>query len=87
MIEARWQKNGIQRRGSLNTKQMFYDDDEVKRYKIIKEFRRCYLHEYVRTSICFTIIVQVKIKDMKPVWRKLVKTIFYIVLINNYLNC
>ena len=66
----------IQRRGSLDIKQMDNDDDEDKRYEIIKEFRSCYLHECVRTSICFTIIVQVIIKDMRSIWRQFREFIF-----------
>ena len=66
----------IQRRGSLDIKQMDNEDDVDKRYEIIKELWSCYLHECVRTSICFTIRVQVKIKDMKLVWRQIGKIIF-----------
>ena len=45
---------------------MFYGDGKVgdgkvKRYGINKEFMSCCLHKGVRTSICFTITVQVKI--------------------------
>ena len=69
-------RNDIQRRGFVDIKQMFDDDGEVKRYKIIKRIRSCYLHKDVRTSICFTIRVQVIIKDMKPVWRQIGKIIF-----------
>ena len=54
---------------------MFYYDDNDKRYRIIKEFRMCYLHEYVGKSICFIIRVQVKRKDMKRVWRDIGKII------------
>ena len=55
------------------------DDYKIERYKIIKDLKNCYLHECVRTSICFTLIVQLIIKDMKPVWRQIGKFIFYFV--------
>ena len=57
----------IQRRGSLDIKQMFDDDGKDKRYKIIKIIRSCYLHKDVRTSIYFTTRVQDKIKDLKSI--------------------
>ena len=60
-------KKNIQRRGSLDIKQMFNDDGEDKIYRIIKRIRSCYLHKDVRTSIYFTIRVQMKAKDLKPV--------------------
>ena len=59
-------KNVIQRRGSLDIKQMFDDDGEDKRYRIIKTIRSCYLHKDVRTSIYFTTRVQMKTKDLQP---------------------
>ena len=71
----------------MNTKQMFCEDDKAKRYEIIKKIRSCYLHECVRISICFQIIIQVKIKDMKLVWRLIGNIIFYFVLVHNKLNC
>ena len=58
-------KNVIQRRGSLDIKQMF-DDGKDKRYRIIKIIRSCYLHKDVRTSIYFTTRVQMKTKDLQP---------------------
>ena len=59
-------KNVIQRRGSLDIKQMFDDDGKDKRYRIIKIIRSCYLHKDVRTSIYFTTRVQMKTKDLQP---------------------
>ena len=52
---------------------MINDNGEVKRYRIIKRIRRCYLHKDVRTSICLTIRVQIITKDLKPVWRQIEK--------------
>ena len=37
-------KKDVQRRSSLDTKQMFSDDGKDKRYQIIKRIRSCYLH-------------------------------------------
>ena len=59
-------KNVIQRRGSLDIKQMFDYDGKDKRYRIIKTIRSCYLHKDVRTSIYFTTRVQMKTKDLEP---------------------